>query len=34
MIAGEETVPAPRSPEFGRRAVALARLREKPIVQI
>lgn len=27
-------MPAPRSPEFRRRAVELARLREKPIAQI
>jgi transposase len=27
-------MPAPKSPEFPRRAVALARLREKPIAQI
>jgi transposase len=27
-------MPAPKSPEFGRRAVDLARLREKPIAQI
>lgn len=27
-------MPAPKSPEFRRRAVALARLREKPIAQI
>jgi transposase-like protein len=27
-------VPAPKSPEFRRRAVELARLREKPIAQI
>ncbi len=35
MVAREESVcPAPRSPEFRRRAVELARLREKPIAQI
>ncbi len=27
-------MPAPKDPEFGRRAVGLARLREKPIAQI
>lgn len=35
MVVGEESaMPAPKSPEFRRKAVELARLREKPIAQI
>src|SRR5260370_24616428 len=32
-LRGESEMPAPRSPEFRRRAVELARLRDKPIAQ-
>jgi transposase len=35
IVSGEESaMPAPKDPEFRRRAVELARLREKPIAQI